>query len=244
MNAAVGAVLWHESSGWSRRALNAWPTMHAPRPVSHSLAEPMTIVLIRHGETALNAARVLQPADTPLSATGRHQSEALGRRVAGLAIAAIVSSDLPRAWQTAELLSAATGVPVTADPMLHERNFGELRGRPYDTLGFDPLAMDAAPAGGESAAAFAQRAADAFDVLVRTRERLHGTLAVVTHGLLIRAMLEARVALAPCMQMPGSFGNTSLTVVSARPPHTALLLACTSHLDPAARAEPHRLGEA
>ena len=43
--------------------------------------------------------------------------------------------------------------------MLHERNFGALRGRAYDTLGFDPLAMDDAPPGGESAQAFAERIA-------------------------------------------------------------------------------------
>ena len=34
----------------------------------------MGIVLVRHGETALNVARVLQPADTPLSASGDRKS--------------------------------------------------------------------------------------------------------------------------------------------------------------------------
>ncbi|HEY9065800.1 MAG TPA: histidine phosphatase family protein, partial [Burkholderiaceae bacterium] len=45
----------------------------------------MSLLLVRHGETALNATRVLQPADTPLSARGIAQAEAIARRlVAGL----------------------------------------------------------------------------------------------------------------------------------------------------------------
>ena len=42
----------------------------------------MTILLIRHGETALNAARIVQPADTPLSERGIAQARALARRLA------------------------------------------------------------------------------------------------------------------------------------------------------------------
>ncbi|HEY9095643.1 MAG TPA: histidine phosphatase family protein, partial [Hydrogenophaga sp.] len=37
----------------------------------------MTIWLVRHGETELNAARILQPADTPLSSHGLRQAHAL-----------------------------------------------------------------------------------------------------------------------------------------------------------------------
>ena len=74
----------------------------------------MTLLLIRHGETALNAARVLQPADTPLSARGAAQAEALAGRLAawrgaprepgGAPLAGILSSDLPRALATAEAI--------------------------------------------------------------------------------------------------------------------------------------------
>jgi probable phosphoglycerate mutase len=37
----------------------------------------MSIFLIRHGETALNASRTLQPADTPLSPRGLAQAAAI-----------------------------------------------------------------------------------------------------------------------------------------------------------------------
>ena len=201
----------------------------------------MSIFLIRHGETALNAARVLQPADTPLSANGLRQADALARRLGGLGLAAIVSSDLPRAWRTAEAIAAVTGLPITASALLHERNFGDLRGRPYDGLGFDPLAMDSAPPGGESAVAFAQRVARAFDMLVALRATLSGSLAVVTHGLVIRAMLGAHSALPAGTVLPPRIGNTSLTIVSPLPPHEVTLLDATSHLDAGAQENEHSL---
>jgi probable phosphoglycerate mutase len=190
----------------------------------------MSLFLIRHGETALNAARVLQPADTPLSTAGLAQADALARRLAGVGLAAIVSSDLPRALRTAEALSTTTGLAIHTSPLLCERNFGELRGRPYDALGFDPLAMQAAPPGGESAAAFAVRVAAAFAMIVRMRATLVGPLAVVTHGLVIRALLDAHVDFPAGIARPERLGNTALSIVSATPPHTLELLNCTRHL--------------
>ncbi len=190
----------------------------------------MPLFLIRHGETALNAARVLQPADTPLSATGLRQADALARRLARLGLAAIVSSDLPRALRTAEAISAVTGLAITASPLLRERNFGELRGLSYDTLGFDPLAMSAAPSGGESAASFADRIAKAFAMLVTMRATLTGPLAVVTHGLVIRSIIDAHVEGPGSTQQPRRVGNASLTIVEAVPPHALTLLGCTAHL--------------
>ena len=101
----------------------------------------MTILLIRHGETALNVARALQPADTPLSARGIAQAEALARRLAAMNVCAIVTSDLPRARRTAQAIAAATGAAPEATPLLRERNFGDWRGKPYDGMATNPLTM-------------------------------------------------------------------------------------------------------
>ena len=89
----------------------------------------MSILLIRHGETELNAARVVQPADTPLSEKGRRQAQALARRLASDGLAGILCSDLPRALMTAAPVVEATGLEMQVDALLEERNFGELRGR-------------------------------------------------------------------------------------------------------------------
>ncbi|HKX39631.1 MAG TPA: histidine phosphatase family protein [Burkholderiaceae bacterium] len=194
----------------------------------------MSLLLVRHGETALNATRVLQPADTPLSARGIAQAEAIARRLGpgrdGTRAAAIVSSDLPRALRTAQAIAAATGLPIATTPLLHERNFGALRGRPYDTLAFNPLTMRDAPPGGESGDAFEQRVALAFAHIVQLRGELAGDLIVVSHGLVIGRMLACHVSLPEGWAAPAHMGNTSLSIVDAAPPHLAALLNCTRHL--------------
>jgi broad specificity phosphatase PhoE len=202
----------------------------------------MAVILLRHGETALNAARVMQPAATPLSARGQAQARAVAQRLARRGgIAAIVSSDLPRAWLTAQAVAAALALPIRPSALLQERNFGELRGRPYDSLGFDPLVMSEAPPGGESATAFVQRVQQAFGDMLRQHKGLDGDLLVVTHGLLIRTLLAG--PLLPRGDGPGSLllGNTSLSIFDAAPPHALQLLNCTRHLDEAERDDTRSL---
>ena len=194
----------------------------------------MSLLLIRHGETALNVARVLQPAETMLSERGIAQAEALARRLAPMSLRAIVSSDLPRALRSAQAIAAVTGAAIETTPLLQERNFGDWRGQAYDSLTIDPLGFDGAPPNGESVASFEQRVAAAFAHLVRRRAELRGPIAVVTHGLVLRVLLAAHVRLADGMRAPTHLGNTSLSVVDALPPHLVSLLNCTQHLDAAA----------
>jgi 2,3-bisphosphoglycerate-dependent phosphoglycerate mutase len=189
----------------------------------------MSILLVRHGETPLNVTRMLQPADTPLSANGLAQAKAVAQRLAGMQLAGIVSSDLPRALSTAQAISAATGLPVSTTALLHERNFGDLRGQPYDSLGFNPLTMNEAPPGGESVAMFFDRVAQAFAHIVALRASLGGNLAVVTHGLVIRALLSNHAVQGEAGELP-RIGNTSVSVLSALAPHAVELLDCTRHL--------------
>lgn len=184
------------------------------------------LLLVRHGETALNAARVLQPAETPLSARGERQAQALAVRLRGEGLVTLLASDLPRAWQTAQAVARACGVAALASPLLHERHFGQWRGRAYDSLGLDPLSFAEAPPGGESAADFAARCARAWNWVLQQHAARPGPLAVVTHGLVIRAWLAA---CAPETELP-RIGNTSVTELEATPPHRLRLLNCTRHL--------------
>ena len=191
----------------------------------------MTLLLIRHGETALNASRTLQPADTPLSERGLAQARALAVRVAGISVRGIVASDLPRALRTAQAIALVTGLRIDTSALLQERNFGDWRGQPHASFAVDPLAHAGAPPGGESHAAFAQRVAQAFAHILELRNALGGPLVVVTHGLVLRELLATHVALAPGMQVPTHLGNTGVTIVKAQPPHRVTLLDCTLHLD-------------
>src|SRR5262249_2289334 len=58
---------------------------------------------------------------------------------------------------TAEHLRRATGAPLSFEPLLQERNFGDLRGRTYSELGFDMFEPDYAPPNGETWPVFHER---------------------------------------------------------------------------------------
>jgi len=190
----------------------------------------MSIILVRHGETLLNVARTLQPSDTPLSPTGLAQARSVAKRLAALGVGGIVSSDMPRARVTADTIAEATGLPVAETPLLQERNFGDLRGQSYDALGFNPLTMTEAPPNGESAEAFFTRVARAFDDAVQRQRSLSKPLVVVTHGLVIHAMLQRHLQLAAGLVMPARLGNTSVTVFRPEAPYSVDLVDCTAHL--------------
>jgi 2,3-bisphosphoglycerate-dependent phosphoglycerate mutase len=191
----------------------------------------MSIYLLRHGETALNVARVLQPADTPLSPRGHAQASALAKRLRRIGLAGVVSSHLPRALQTAALIGSSCALELQHCELLQERNFGDWRGLSYDAMDFNPLLSDDAPPGGESGLAFAQRVAAAFRHITALRSSLHGPLAVVTHGMVIRQMLTAHVNIEVGLALPAHWGNTSVTLISAVAPYRVEVLNCTRHLD-------------
>ena len=56
----------------------------------------MDVYLVRHGETPLNAARILQFPDTPLSERGSVQAQRVGRRLATAGINRVLTSDTRR----------------------------------------------------------------------------------------------------------------------------------------------------
>jgi probable phosphoglycerate mutase len=190
----------------------------------------MTILLVRHGETAGNAARILQRADVPLNERGIGQAEQLARRLLDHGFAHVVCSDLLRARMTAAALAARSGVEIEESPLLQERNFGDLRGVPYAALTENPFGPDFAPPNGEDWPTFHTRVADAFDFVVSRRRRMNGTLVVVTHGLVCRALVERHARLPEGVVVPELFYNTSVTILHEDAPHAVSLLNCTQHL--------------
>lgn len=215
---------------WIGTAISSPSSARAPRARSDD--PPLAIVLVRHGETAGNATRVIQVPEMPLSERGIAQAERLGARLAGHDVACILSSDLERARMTAERVAAATGAGVALDPNLQERNFGDLRGTPYSELEVDPFAPDYVPPGGESWQDLHDRADAAWRAAVDVAlEAPLGDVVVVTHGLVLRSLVTRRLTLAPGLGAPAGFGNTSVTLVDPMPPFTVTLVDCTAHLD-------------
>jgi glucosyl-3-phosphoglycerate phosphatase len=143
------------------------------------------LIVWRHGNTDWNAAnRVQGQSDVPLNALG----EQLGR-VDRLRPAALFSSDLRRAADTASALAALTGLSVKIDERLRERHFGAWQGltmaevaqsRPEEHARWKAGA-DAVGGGVESLDDLGKRVADAL--LAAADSVPAGSTAVVaTHG--------------------------------------------------------------
>jgi probable phosphoglycerate mutase len=196
-----------------------------------------TIFLIRHGETLGNAARIVQRPDAALSPRGIDQAERLARRLAAEGITLILSSDLTRAMTTAEHVRRATGAPLALDPLLQERNFGDLRGTPYADLQLDPFAPDYEPPGGESWPAFHARVDRAWEAVQARAAAADGPLLVVTHGLVCRSLAARHVVLPAQTIAPERWENTSVTILAGPSPWRVRLLNCVAHLDGLAATE-------
>jgi broad specificity phosphatase PhoE len=173
------------------------------------------LILVRHGESTWNAEELLQgQLDPPLSERGREQSTALAAILNGVPGDRVISSDLGRARETAELLGLR---PAWFDPRWREIDVGEWGGRPaaeIDAQGSELTNWRGGPRrapSGESWEDFAARVAGAVDELIEAG----GPWLVVCHGGCIRAAV-AHVTGADALAL-GSPPNASATVFELGP---------------------------
>ncbi|OBV39023.1 histidine phosphatase family protein [Janthinobacterium psychrotolerans] len=153
-----------------------------------------TILLIRHGETPWNAERRLQGhIDIPLNALGLQQAAALGQALAGAPLAAVLSSDLQRARQTAQAVADLQDLPVQTDALLRERCYGAFEGLlyadiaaqyPHEYAQWQSRQIDAVmPSGERQAESFRQFYARANTAIARWAGQYDGqAIAIVAHG--------------------------------------------------------------
>ena len=200
-------------------------------------ADDKWLIIVRHGETDFNAARIIQMPVAALSEQGRSQAALLADRLADAGITRIVSSDFPRAADTAAVVSSRTGVAVDHDVLLRERDFGDFIGRSYDSFPSNPLPLDFAPPNGEGPDAFFGRMAQAWDLITNLVADTPGNLLVVTHGLVCKAMVSKYVEPTSVATVPRSWLNTSVTEISAAAPWLARRINCVAHLPDQARSK-------
>lgn len=87
------------------------------------------IILVRHGETDWNQVDRIQGwLDIPLNVEGIRQAEKLAAELSGMKIAAIYSSPLKRAWQTAQAIAGKQHLKVKKLSALKEINQGKWQG--------------------------------------------------------------------------------------------------------------------
>ncbi|MFJ2474048.1 histidine phosphatase family protein [Streptomyces sp. NPDC087659] len=161
-----------------------------------------TLILVRHGRSTANTAGVLAgwTPGVALDERGTAQAAALPARLAGLTLAAAVTSPLQRCRETLQpLLDARPGLPLHSDDRIGECHYGEWSGRKLRELAGEPLMevvqrhpAAAAFPGGESMRAMQGRAVDAVRDWNTRIEEEHGEDAVYvmcSHGDIIKSLV-------------------------------------------------------
>jgi broad specificity phosphatase PhoE len=198
----------------------------------------VTLFLARHGQTDWNAMRRFQgESDVGLSERGRAQAGALGRAFSGRRLAAVYTSPLLRARETAAIAVGDAALPVTAVEALRELSLGQWEGRTVDEIrreeGDPYLAWlraphDCPPPGGEPLDQVAARVREAL-ARIAAAHRPGEEVLIVAHGGVISVYV--------CALLGSSFNslwrlrvdNCSLTVV--KPPRL-VSINDTAHLPP------------
>jgi broad specificity phosphatase PhoE/ribonuclease HI len=166
---------------------------------------PTRLLLLRHGQTELSRQRRYSGRGDPeLTETGRRQAaDAAGYLSGKGGIAAVVSSPLQRAHDTAAAAAGALGLPVRVDEDLIETDFGEWEGLTFaeaaqrhpDVHGRWLRDTALRPPGGESFDDVAARVRRARDRIVA--EHAGGTVLVVSHVTPIKTLLRLALAAGP-----------------------------------------------
>ena len=165
----------------------------------------MRVIAIRHGETEWNAAgREQGQLDSPLTARGLKQAEAIAGRLRRVSFSALYSSDLCRALHTAEIVAGATGATIEVDAGLRERHTGIFQGltkeqmaaqypSEYSAYRADPYAYQVP--GGESGQQRTERSVRVMNALAD--RHADETIVAITHGGFLIGFFEHVLGLAP-----------------------------------------------
>ncbi|MET7362900.1 bifunctional RNase H/acid phosphatase [Streptomyces sp. NPDC005562] len=206
------------------------------------LGAPATFVLLRHGETPLTPEKRFSGSggsDPSLSDVGRAQAERAAAAFAARGtIQAVVSSPLRRCQETARIVAARLGLDVHLDEDLRETDFGawegltfgEVRERGPRELNAWLASPDAAPPGGESFAAVADRVAAARDRLAAAHAGR--TVLLVTHVTPIKTLVRLALGAPPesLFRMELAAASVSAVAYYSDGNASVRLLNDTSHL--------------
>lgn len=192
------------------------------------------LILIRHGESAANLARVFAgQTDVPLTEKGHAQAALTADYLAAHEkVDAVYASDLQRAYETACHVAEKFQLPVSPIPAFREIYAGEWEGRPFDEVA-EAFAGDYATWRGDigharctAGESFLELQARCTAAVARLAKRLEGkTVVVATHATPIRALecAWAGVGADGAKDIP-FVANASITVVEYEGEEVRVLL--------------------
>jgi probable phosphoglycerate mutase len=206
---------------------------------------PATLLLVRHGETALSIEkRFSGRGDAVLTDRGVEQARAVAARLSSYGVTAVVSSPLRRATQTAHAVADVLGCDVAVDDGLVETDFGEWEGLTFAEVRERwPDAMQkwlddpaVPPPSGESFATTFGRVSQARQRILR--DHAGGRVVVVSHVTPIKAIVREALDAPPHVLYRIHLDPASLSTVDwyADGPGVVTGLNDVSHLAGPARA--------
>jgi phosphoserine phosphatase len=160
------------------------------------------LVLARHGESEYSAQGLLNGDDSVavgLTPAGVEQARELGRVLEPVDLC--VTSQMPRARETARLALGERPVPVEVWPELNDPRAGRFEGKPLDDYrvwAWSAGSQEPSPGGGESRVESARRYVSAYRRLLERPER---TVLAVLHALPIAYLLRALEGDPPAARM-------------------------------------------
>ena len=180
------------------------------------------LYLVRHGITKWNDERRYQGhRDLPLSETGRLQAEKVARRLQGVDIAAVYSSDLARAMDTARFVGKTHRLPIIPLEELREIDVGKWEGKSFEELRhkesellehwLSDIVNNPIP-GGESYAQLRDRVIPKIMELARTHKG--SSICIVSHSGPLKLMLCHVLGMAPCGRLRFELANASLSAIT------------------------------
>ncbi len=211
------------------------------------------LILVRHGETDWNVEKRLQGFhDIVLNPEGERQARALGVRLKDEPIDAIYSSDLKRAYLTAQAIAEVRGMPILPEQGLRERCFGAFEGflhpelaerYPEDYAALQRRDVDVRyPRGEFECETLTEFNARVLDCVARIARSGHRRVLLVTHGGVLDTVYRRATGMA--LHLPRSFAvlNASLNHVAWNGDEVAILKwADVDHLAQPARDEIDRV---
>ena len=99
------------------------------------------VILIRHGQTDENVSgKISGQGPAPLNSRGHEQARLAAEVLAPLGVTHLLSSPVPRARQTAEVVAQRIDRPIEEVPSLHEVDYGDWEGSFFQTQRSHPAA--------------------------------------------------------------------------------------------------------
>lgn len=155
------------------------------------------ILLLRHGELDTGGHKVyVGQANVPLNATGVSRAHTWGKVMQNFGVGTIISSDLKRCAETAQIIAAKLKLGVELNKNWREISFGEWDGRDFEEIKQEYPDMVAErhadflhmrPPGGENFLDLQERVIRAFEALLQRES--DGRILVVTHAGVMRTLL-------------------------------------------------------